>query len=461
MPLSRSNSRYNRPQTSGNASPRSDTATSEDFPESSRRLNIITDQSEAPPLNRHRSLPASPTTPKSPRPFHQRTLSRASMVHSVKSFSEAIQSVKQQATKWEKFVQRVMAIWSHSVISPLWVFGLFIYILGALLNFAALQFAPQSLVGPLGSVSLITNIILAPLINKEKISKTDFIGIILIIGGCVLVVVFAGVVPQNYRICVLLALFRRLQTIIYLIVICLLVICSFYYIHTIEHNMGEPTIPPNPHSSHQNQQAQADGLDTVTEVNTSENFGETIEKGISQNDDYSPPAKRAWYKRLFHAIYSNYIWFMKTITPTFKEPLTHKSKHYKYALPIAYAVIAALMATLTTMFAKTLANLITESIFHNNNQFGNWLSWIILIVVITTALLQLFWITMGLQRYDALLQVPVFYVIWTMFDIIGGGIYFNEFVNFTILQYCMFALGVVIIFCGVGVLAHRMKDAAI
>lgn len=64
---------------------------------------------------------------------------------------------------------------------------------------------------------------------------------------------------------------------------------------------------------------------------------------------------------------------------------------------------------------------------------------------------------MGLQRYDALLQIPVFYTVWTLFDVIGGGVYFDEFRGFAPKQYGLFTFAVVIIFFGVGILAGRLK----
>lgn len=64
---------------------------------------------------------------------------------------------------------------------------------------------------------------------------------------------------------------------------------------------------------------------------------------------------------------------------------------------------------------------------------------------------------MGLQRYDALLQIPVFYTVWTLFDVIGGGVYFDEFRGFSTKQYGLFVFAVAVIFVGVGVLAGRLK----
>lgn len=64
---------------------------------------------------------------------------------------------------------------------------------------------------------------------------------------------------------------------------------------------------------------------------------------------------------------------------------------------------------------------------------------------------------MGLKKYDALLQVPIFYCNWSLFDIIGGGIYYDEFRNFKSVTYVGFILGVVLIFFGVSLLSKRLS----
>ena len=59
-------------------------------------------------------------------------------------------------------------------------------------NVVALQFAPQSLVAPLGSISLVVNVIVAPWLNKERWGWKDIVGVILIVGGSSMVVAFSG-----------------------------------------------------------------------------------------------------------------------------------------------------------------------------------------------------------------------------------------------------------------------------
>ncbi|KAJ2328036.1 hypothetical protein GGI00_004303, partial [Coemansia sp. RSA 2681] len=118
--------------------------------------------------------------------------------------------------------------------SPVWLVGLVIFILGNVVNFIALQFAPQSLVAPLGAVSLVTNVIIAPLLNDEKISLFDVGGIVLIIAGCVIVVVFSGIVQQDYRLCVLIKLLKAKPTVVYLCLIFVLILAMYIFLWTVE-----------------------------------------------------------------------------------------------------------------------------------------------------------------------------------------------------------------------------------
>jgi multidrug transporter EmrE-like cation transporter len=82
---------------------------------------------------------------------------------------------------------------SNLAKNPIWVLGMVIFVFSNFLNFIALQFAPQSLVAPLGSISLVVNVILAPIINGEKFTWKDIVGVVLIVAGSSMTVAFAGV----------------------------------------------------------------------------------------------------------------------------------------------------------------------------------------------------------------------------------------------------------------------------
>ncbi|KAJ2517844.1 hypothetical protein H4217_003700 [Coemansia sp. RSA 1939] len=278
--------------------------------------------------------------------------------------------------------------------NPYWAIGLVVFVLGNATNFIALQFAPQSLVAPLGAVALVTNVIVAPLLNKEKIGLFDVGGIALIIAGCVIVVVFSGIAQQNLRLCMLIQLLRARPTVIYLCIISVAIAATYVFLWSVERALK-----------------------------------------LGESGTTKRTALDKWIR-----------------------PIPPSSRYVRYGLPLAYASMGSLMAALTTLFAKSLVNLLSTSLFDHENQFTSFLPWCILLVTVFTAASQVYWINQGLLRYDALLQVPVFYVVWTVLDIIGGGIYFNEFKLFTTVKYVLFTLGVAVIFSGVGLLSNRLKS---
>ncbi|KAM0786175.1 hypothetical protein ACM66B_006982 [Microbotryomycetes sp. NB124-2] len=71
---------------------------------------------------------------------------------------------------------------------PLWWLGISLMALGEFGNFLSYAFAPASLVAPLGSVALVANVGLAPLIVKEPFRKRDLLGcLITFLGGATVV----------------------------------------------------------------------------------------------------------------------------------------------------------------------------------------------------------------------------------------------------------------------------------
>jgi uncharacterized membrane protein len=57
---------------------------------------------------------------------------------------------------------------------PLWWLGVSLVVLGSLADFAALSFSPQSMIAPLGSLTLVSNVIFAPYLLKEKIGALSY-----------------------------------------------------------------------------------------------------------------------------------------------------------------------------------------------------------------------------------------------------------------------------------------------
>ncbi|RIA93854.1 magnesium transporter NIPA-domain-containing protein [Glomus cerebriforme] len=381
--------------------------------------------------------------------------------------------------KLEKFM-----FWKQIIVSPMWVFGFAIYVVGSLLTFVALQFAPQSLIAPLGAVSLVVNLLIAPILHKQKLTPWDIVGVIIIIIGSVVITVFSGIVMQDYKLCVLIELFKRPQTITYLSVIGVFIFSLFTFIRVVERNAiqkdeealanaiavtvelaeQEKTDTGN-NSDHVNKNEDSHRLSIIDE-----NGKENIDQTLSTTTEPSTIEKDSSSKKTTRDVASSEgnsledeIFSMPLPRTSITSIRTARSvvvrEHdikEKVLLPLAYAILASSMATITTLFAKSLINLLTVSIVHQDNQFKDLLSWAILFITISTAIGQVYWISMGLKKYDALLQVPIFYCNWSLFDIIGGGVYYDEFRNFQSTTYVGFILGVSLIFFGVSLLSKRL-----
>lgn len=77
--------------------------------------------------------------------------------------------------------------------SKTWWLGIAIMIIGEMGNFAAYGFAPAVLVSPLGTVALISNLVIAPMFLNERIRPRDIAGISFsVLGTLIIVFVSSG-----------------------------------------------------------------------------------------------------------------------------------------------------------------------------------------------------------------------------------------------------------------------------
>ena len=74
----------------------------------------------------------------------------------------------------------------------MWLSGFALFLVGNILNFLALSFAPSSLLAPLGSISIVVNAIASSLLLGETFSKNDLMCLAYIVAGCTLAVMFSS-----------------------------------------------------------------------------------------------------------------------------------------------------------------------------------------------------------------------------------------------------------------------------
>lgn len=77
---------------------------------------------------------------------------------------------------------------THYTRHPMWLLGFLIFALGNGGDAVGLTFAPQSVITPIGSVSLVSNLLFARILLKETIGLPTYGGVVLIIGGVITIV---------------------------------------------------------------------------------------------------------------------------------------------------------------------------------------------------------------------------------------------------------------------------------
>jgi uncharacterized membrane protein len=122
----------------------------------------------------------------------------------------------------------------------LWWLGLLLIVFGAIADFAALTFAPQSLVAPLGSLTLVSNIILSPIILKEVVTTRDIIATLTIVSGCIVAVAFASHDNGVHQLEQLYASFYRTAFLFYAVAVIVFMVFVFVMIHHYEAIENDP-----------------------------------------------------------------------------------------------------------------------------------------------------------------------------------------------------------------------------
>ena len=110
----------------------------------------------------------------------------------------------------------------------LWRIGLFLVVLGSLADFVALIFAAQSIIAPLGSLTLVSNTVLAPLLLNEHVGTVDVLATVAIVMGSSLSVACADHRDRLYGLDELFGLFIKPRFVCYSLFI-LAVIAGLYY----------------------------------------------------------------------------------------------------------------------------------------------------------------------------------------------------------------------------------------
>jgi uncharacterized membrane protein len=306
--------------------------------------------------------------------------------------------------------------------SPRWwlFFALFLLSNGG--DLVALSFAPQSVVTPLGSVSLLSNALAARVLLRERLDRPTLVGGILVICG-VLSIVFPSLSrsPCSHETVDTLASRWRQPGFIswasvQLVVVSLVLVC----VHRIEGRMRSPPSGPR-----------------VSEA------ASTIGRRCC-----------SWLRRgeLFD--------------------LAQLTRFERRALRLCYVGASGLLASWTVLFIKCAGELAKSfsrdasvdddddvlAVSASMNPLADARTYALVIGLLVSVPLQLTNLNKALRHFEAQFVVPSLQAFWSLSSITKGALFFGEFEEYAPRDVGLFSAGVALSLAGVVVLSMRKSE---
>ena len=316
----------------------------------------------------------------------------------------------------------------HSFLQPLWLLGFALFLFGQVGGMVAMGFSSQSVVATLGSFSLVTNAVFAPLVLGEQMTWMLVASIVVIMSGSAIVVLSSNHDKQDYTLPQLLALFRRDLFTLYasLLALCLL-LCIAQMVREHRRHAREKRRIEEGYTTASVGHAPLDDSRSINVsvsippsprkplLSPSSSFASSpsSDEGVSPTSPLSPPASTAT---------------LSALTPT---------------------LTAAILSSISVLLGKCTMQLLKTTFTSADNQFRSPVSFVITAVFLTAAIASVHLLNTGLRRGTALFVVPFYYVASTSLAIGGGMVYFEEFKTMGWAQCAVFFGGVGLTVLGV------------
>nr|KAI8757238.1 magnesium transporter NIPA2-like [Biomphalaria glabrata] len=126
---------------------------------------------------------------------------------------------------------------------------------------------------------------------------------------------------------------------------------------------------------------------------------------------------------------------------------------------LVYITICSTLGCFTVMGSKGVGTAINATI-RGDNEFTNWMTYVLLAVVIVCILLELNFLNRALASFNTAVVTPILYVIFTSFVITGSAILFKEFEKMPALDIVGNLCGFLVIIAGIFLL-NAFKDMKI
>ncbi|KAF4549934.1 Hypothetical protein D9617_19g102390 [Elsinoe fawcettii] len=125
---------------------------------------------------------------------------------------------------------------------------------------------------------------------------------------------------------------------------------------------------------------------------------------------------------------------------------------------MSYGLISGILSAHALLLAKSAVELLVRTIVDKKNQFGQYQSWLLLLMFLILALTQLYYLHHGLRLVSTSILYPFVFCIYNIIAILDGLIYFRQMDRLKPLSGGLIALGTVVLLTGVLALSWRLSD---
>ncbi|CAO3650591.1 unnamed protein product [Cunninghamella echinulata] len=128
---------------------------------------------------------------------------------------------------------------------------------------------------------------------------------------------------------------------------------------------------------------------------------------------------------------------------------------FKMCIGISFGVIAGNISSQSMLFAKSGIELIILTVVFKLNQLQYALTWILLIMMVLTAILQIFYLNKGLRLCDTVILIPLSSCAFNVSCLFNGLVYYDQWPRLYWWQLLLVMIGVTITISGVLFLSWR------
>ncbi|KAF5380563.1 hypothetical protein D9615_004481 [Tricholomella constricta] len=340
---------------------------------------------------------------------------------------------------------------------PLWLLGMLLYILSQLIG---------KYVAPLGSTSLVFNFLFARFLVGTPVTSTDIYGTVIVILGVIGIVAFGSInsgLSSKTDVTHITYLWRRGGWLSFFFCMAGALLTLLVFAERLDGvltSRGDLSAVPTPTET---------PLSSRTELSGG---GGRIRAG-SDTGLGTGKGKGRWWRRI-KSVARSILSGIRRIRSTWRSLMLwitgwlevwtapQDDKQVAWTLGIGWACCGGGLAGMCLVFAKATVKLLSGSLSKQNpgNQFGHAAPIFTILLLASTAVLQIICLNRGLRVYDSTLVVPVFYGVYTATGFLDSLIFNDEVDAYQSWTLFLIFASILVLISGVVLLTHKKPEPA-